>query len=72
MVLLRLIFKYSACRSEMDSSASGKVPSSILSKHYNDIKLRRALLHGVIFLMNGFAKLVQIQRDIIQTHSLQI
>jgi len=56
----------------MDSSASGKVPSSILSKHYNDIKLRRALLHGVIFLMNGFAKLVQIQRDIIQTHSLQI
>jgi len=41
------------------------------SEHYNDIQLWRALLHGVIFLMNGFAKLnVQIQRDIIQTHTV--
>jgi hypothetical protein len=71
MVLLRLIFKYSVCRSEMDSSASGKYLEAYKSEHYNDIHLRRALSHGVRFLMNGFAKMnVQIQRDIIQTQAV--
>ena len=67
MVLLRLIFKYSVCRSEMDLSASGKYLVAFNSEHYNDIQLRRDLPHGVRFLMNGFARMnVQIQRDIIQ------
>jgi len=71
MVLLRLIFKYIVCRSDMDSSASGKYPVAYNFEHYNDIQLRRALPHGVIFIMNGFAKMnVQIQRDIIQTHAV--
>jgi hypothetical protein len=56
MVLLRLIFKYSVCRSEMDSSASGKYLVAYKSEHYNDIQLHRALSHGVRFLMNGFVK----------------
>jgi hypothetical protein len=55
----------------MDSSASGKYPVAYNFEHYNDIQLRRALPHGVIFIMNGFAKMnVQIQRDIIQTHAV--
>jgi len=66
MVLLRLIFEYSVCRSEMDSSTSGKYLVAYNSEHYNDIQLRRALSHAVRFLMNGSAKMnVQIQRDII-------
>ena len=33
MVLLRLIFKYSVCRSEKDSSASGKYLVTYISEH---------------------------------------
>jgi hypothetical protein len=71
MMLIGLIFKYTVCRSEMDSSASEKYLVTYNTKHYNDIQLQRALPHGVRFLKNGFAKMsVQIQSDIILTYAI--